>query len=169
MSVLETLVTDRTAADVARWAALRDKGLAGMTAAELAEWLGGMRGAYNAADLNRVGAAIRYVADRLGTAGHRVEVSPRTDWTVRDIPTAAELRAYLAQLDALRGTLDRVLDAYRAEAQYELPETPGDMDRMTYREANDIERIVKAIHDQLQYMENHFYWYCSGDLYAGEV
>lgn len=45
MSVIDTLVTDRTAADVTRWRVLREKGLAGMTTDELTEWLAGMKGA----------------------------------------------------------------------------------------------------------------------------
>ena len=39
MSILESLITNRTAADVARWRALRDKGFDAMSADEKAEWL----------------------------------------------------------------------------------------------------------------------------------
>lgn len=47
-----------------------------MTAAEQAEWLTGMKGAYNAADLNRVGIALNYLAARLSSIcgqEHRVD------------------------------------------------------------------------------------------------
>ena len=54
MSILESLITNRSAADVARWRALRDKGFDAMSADEKAEWLAGMRGAFNAADRNRI-------------------------------------------------------------------------------------------------------------------
>lgn len=169
MSIIETLITDRTASDAARWAALKEKGLSGMTAEELAEWLGGMKGSYNASDLNRVGKAVQYVADRLGNVGYRLEVSPRTDWAVGDIPTSADLSAYLDQLNVLRGKLNEVLAAYQTKSQYELPPTPPDMEGLTFQEANDIENILKAVHDQLQYMGDHLYWIYSGDVYAGEV
>lgn len=46
-TIIDTLITDRTAADVACVNELAAKGYAGMTAAELAEWLAGMKGAYN--------------------------------------------------------------------------------------------------------------------------
>lgn len=169
MSIIETLITDRTASDAASWTALKEKGLSGMTAEELAEWLGGMKGSYNATDMNRVGVAVRYIAARMGETGYRLDVSPQTDWSVGDIPTAADLSAYLDQLDVLRGKLNEVLAAYQTESQYELPPTPPDMEGLTFQEANDIEKILKAVHDQLQYMGDHFYWVCSGDVYAGEV
>lgn len=196
MSIIDTLVTDRTQADVDRLAQLSAKGWDGMTADERGEWLYGpqvpmldetgeqftdadgsplecldgiQRGAYNDTDLNRVGAAVQYVADRLGNTGYRLSVSPRTDWAVGDIPTSADLVAYLAQLDALRGKLDEVLAAYQTESQYELPPTPPDMQGLTFQEANDVEKIIKAIHDQLKYMGDHLYWIYSGDVYAGEV
>ena len=43
-TIIYTLITDRTTADVARVHELAVKGYAGMTAAELAEWLGGVEG-----------------------------------------------------------------------------------------------------------------------------
>lgn len=61
MSILESLITNRTAADVARWRALRDKGFDAMSADEKAEWLAGMRGAFNAADRNRITKAMVYL------------------------------------------------------------------------------------------------------------
>lgn len=65
-TIIDTLITNRTQADVERVKALAAKGFAGMTAAEQAEWLAGMKGAYNAADLNRVETALNYLAGRLG-------------------------------------------------------------------------------------------------------
>ena len=62
MSVIDTLVTDRTEADVSRYSELRDKGWAEMTAAERAEWAAGMKGAYNPnSDMNRVASAMSYL------------------------------------------------------------------------------------------------------------
>ena len=75
-TIIVTLVTDRTQADVERVRELAAKGFAAMTAAEQAEWLTGMKGAYNAADLNRVGIALNYLAARLSSIcgqEHRVD------------------------------------------------------------------------------------------------
>ncbi len=51
MSIIDTLITDRTRSDY-----------------------------YNITDLNRVGQAMRYVAARLRACGFDVVVTPRTDW-----------------------------------------------------------------------------------------
>lgn len=69
MSVIDNLIYDRTAADVQRVHDFRNRILAGgitaLTASERAEYLAGMKGAYNASDLNRVGEAVQYLADRM--------------------------------------------------------------------------------------------------------
>lgn len=62
MSVIDTLITDRTQADVSRWLTLLKKGFSAMTPEEKEEWLSGMRGAYNYIDLNRVGEAAVYIS-----------------------------------------------------------------------------------------------------------
>ena len=77
MSVIDTLVTDRTEADVSRYSELRDKGWAEMTTAEKAEWVAGMKGAYNASDLNRVASAMAYLSQRFASAGYSVPISDR--------------------------------------------------------------------------------------------
>lgn len=156
------LVTDRTQADVARAKYLTglwdpEQGWTG-TPEELAEWLGGLKGAYNASDLNRVGAAVRYVSDRLTGCGYLVQVAPKTDWTVADIPTAAQLAAYLADVAELRGKL-AVLPT--------TPETPVDMIGLTYTEANDIEKILEDVDRLITLMMQSYYY--SGELFAGEV
>ena len=65
MSILDSLITDRTQEDVQRWSALAAKGYSAMTEAEKAEWDAGMKGAYNYTDLNRVTACMEYINKRL--------------------------------------------------------------------------------------------------------
>lgn len=74
MSILDTLITNRTSADVSRAKDLNKKGFAAMTEAEKAEYLVGLKGAYNATDINRVGEACEYVANRLHQYGYAVDV-----------------------------------------------------------------------------------------------
>ena len=155
---LQGLITDRTAADVNRVKALAAKGWAGMTAAERTEWLGEMRGAYNASDLNRVGSAVDYVAKRLRSCGIFVSVAPRMDWANGDKPNRAEMASYLADIAALRAALP-LRDG--------TPQAPGDMLSLTWEEANAIESILLAVDDAITRMSQA--WYYSGDLYAGEV
>lgn len=132
-TIIDTLVTDRTQADVERVKALEAKGFAAMTAAERAEWLAGMKGAYNASDLNRVGTALNYLAARLSSiCGRRITWTAKTDWAVTDIITASQAEAYRKQVQSIRDAL-----AYPAET----PDAPQ-LGRLTYIGANDIERIL---------------------------
>lgn len=159
MSVIDTLVFDRTSEDLARWAYLHQKGYAAMTAEERIEWNGAaLRGSYNASDLNRVGSAVDYVAKRLRSCGSSVSVAPRMDWQETDIPTRAEMAAYLADIAALRAALP-LRDG--------TPPAPADMLGLSWEEANAIESILLAVDEAVTRMSQA--WYYSGDLYAGEV
>ena len=51
-TIIVTLVTDRTQADVERVQALAEKGFAAMTSDEQAEWLAGMKGAWAAVEID---------------------------------------------------------------------------------------------------------------------
>lgn len=74
MSIIDTLITDRTQSDITRWRTLHDKGWANMTADEKAEWTAGMKGAYNATDLNRVNDALIYLRDLFGGFGFSADI-----------------------------------------------------------------------------------------------
>lgn len=140
MSVIDTLVTDRTEADASRYSELRDKGWAAMTTAERAEWVAGMKGAYNASDLNRVASAMAYLSQRFASAGYSVPVSSPTDWANGDIPTKGDMDTYLDDLRRIRAAL-AVMDT--------TPSAPGSMDYLTWAKANDIEKILVDVDDLL--------------------
>ncbi len=132
-TIIDTLITDRTQADAERVNELASKGFAGMTADERAEWIAGMKGAYNAADLNRVGTALNYLAGRLGPiCGKSITWTAKTDWAVTDIATASQAETYRQQIQDIRDAL-----VYPAGT----PDAPQ-LNRMTYAGANDIERIL---------------------------
>ena len=140
MSVIDTLVTDRTEADVSRYSELRDKGWAEMTTAEKAEWVAGMKEAYNASDLNRVASAMAYLSQRFASAGYSVPVSSPTDWANGDIPTKGDMDTYLDDLRRIRAAL-AVMDT--------TPEAPESMDYLTWAKANNIEKILVDVDDLL--------------------
>lgn len=153
------LITDRVQADVNRVDQLAARISAGTaTAAEQTEWASDLKGAYNASDLNRVGAAVVYVAGRLNGYGYYVSVSPKQDWTVSDIPTAGQMAAYLQDVAALRGAI-----AVMAST----PPTPDSANGLTWQEANDIEQILLDVDELLTRMAAA--WFYSGEIYAGEV
>ena len=138
-TIIDTLVTDRTQADVERVKELAAKEFAVMTADEQAEWLAGMKGAYNAADLNRVGTALNYLASRLGAiCGRIITWTAKTDWAATDIITASQSSEYRRQIQDIRYAL-----TYPAGT----PDAP-ELGRLTYTGANDIERIL-AICEEL--------------------
>lgn len=113
---------------------------------------------YNASDLNRVEAAVQYVAERFAAQGYAVTVSPKKDWLASDIPTASELETYRQNIVTLRALL---------AVMPTTPEAPDSMAGLTYTEANSIERILLDLDTLLT--NAALAWYQSGELYAGEV
>ena len=154
----QDLIIDRTQADVHRWEQLRAKAFSNMTADEQVEWLVGMKGAYNATDLNRVGEAVAYIVRRLTAAGYAISCSPKTNWTREDIPTPAQMVHYLEQIQKVRD----VLAVYPTT-----PTVPADMEGLTHTEANDIEKILVDVDQLITNMIAAYYY--SGELYGGEV
>lgn len=132
-----TLITGRTLADVQQ---------------------GTDKGFYNASDLNRVGAAVKYIAERFTVYGYAVEVSPKTDWSESDTPTMGQMETYRLNIANLRAVI-----AVMAST----PETPETMRALDYVKANDIERILQDLDTLITNMEQA--WFFSGDLYAGET
>ena len=61
MSIIDTLITDRTAADVTALKQLMALDYASMSPAQQAAWLQDSKGAYNVSDMNRVGTALNYL------------------------------------------------------------------------------------------------------------
>lgn len=157
-TIIDTLVTDRTQADVERVKALAAKGFAAMTAAERAEWLTGMKGAYNASDMNRVGTALNYLAGRLGAiCGRSITWTVKTDWTATDIITASQAEAYRQQIQDIRDAL-----AYPAGT----PDAPQ-MKRLTYTGANDIERILTICEELIVNVAKSFRYTGAAECAAG--
>lgn len=155
---LLNLITDRTQADVDYAARLNAAGWDGMTADERTQWNLGLKGTYNAADLNRVGNAVNYVAGRLEGAGYSVPVNPKIDWLESDIPTYSDMEIYLNNVEIIRGTLT---------VPPATPEVPEDMETLTYEEANDIERILLAVDALITNMINDYFY--SNEIVCGEV
>lgn len=124
------------------------------------------KGSYKASDLNRVGAAMNYVADRLRAAGYDPHISPKTDWKDGDWVTPAAQAVYLGDLSELRKQFSVMKST---------PEVPPRIlatgintnDGLTHTWANDIERILEDVDALLTNISAA--WFFSGDLFSGEV
>ena len=191
MNVIDTLITDRTAADVSRWKALRAKGWEAMTEEERAEWQAGMRGGYNATDFNRVESAVLYLAEMLqtlpaellqyaqdnGVAWDGLFGFPydplnyasieTTTWQLGEFPPPPDRERYLSNVRLLREAVEY--------ATSDIPET---MAKFTHEDANALERALSGLHDALTALDadrrtlvenTAAAWYYSGDIYLGEV
>lgn len=148
------LVTDRAAADIASLTALMAKPLESWTAEELA-WFNdaGQRGAYNAADLNRVGAAVRYLSGEMERRGLLIGTAPKTDWSEKDAPTVGQMEAYLSDVEAVR-----------TAQGLEMPEIPETVRRLTVEGANRIEAALVAV-DRILPLQ----WaWTAGEVFCGE-
>lgn len=139
------LVTDRTAADVNA---------------------GNDKGTYNASDLNRVGAAMNYVADRLRAAGYDPHISPKTDWKDDDWVDPSAQAVYLGDLAELRKQFTMLASTPQVPTRI-LATAINSNDGLTYTWANNIEQILKDIDLLITNMTAA--WFYSGDVYSGEV
>lgn len=137
--IIDTLVTDRTQADVDRVLTLTQKWLDNtITSAEKAEWNNGLKGAYNAADLNRVGEAVAYIASILNSSGRAVSVTTKTNWARNDVPTATQMRTFLSNLSVLKSNVGGVGSA-----------VPASMDNLTFETANSIEQLLIDVYNAI--------------------
>lgn len=175
-TIIDTLIYDRTQADVDRVFTLKNKilteGLNALSAEELAEYMAGMKGAYNYTDMNRVGQAVAYIADRMialpteletyreerevadAPAYHvpydadSVVVTAKTNWAMGDTPTQSVVAAYLADLYTLRKQITLPADA---------PAVPTSLNNLTFSVANDIEYLLYVIYQAFLEVESTLY------------
>lgn len=148
LSVVDTLITDRTAADVDELYNLLSQEQNPPTA---------HRGAYNASDLNRVGQAVSYLGERLGNIGIEVTLDSKTDWVGEDIPTQSQMKKYLDNIWAIWVSIM----SYRPDT-----ELPEEMRFLDYIGANQIEDLLKQTDLAVTRIELSFRGY-SGALKSG--
>lgn len=117
MSIIDTLITNRTKADVDALRALYAKPKAMWTADEWNEFLlGNHRGAYNASDMNRVLDALDYLAERVTEFGYRKPKIKRPSIT-EVIPGTSRLPEGYTELEYIRSTGEQYIDTEFAPNQ----------------------------------------------------
>lgn len=130
------LITDRTKEDSERAQRFNSAGWSKLTDAQKELWKAGLKGSYNATDLNRVGNAMAQISDAFNEMGYAVNISPKTNWTEQDAPTKTDIDNYLSNLSVLRAVFSVIQGT---------PSVPDDLNNMTVEMANDIEKILANI------------------------
>lgn len=152
------LVYDRTADDVAEVLRLTQKAFAGtLTDEEKTVWLAGMKGAYDAIDMNRVAAAVSTLSGLLNAAGYKNEVSAQ-NFVESEDSTDEKYSVYLTNVQTLRDAI-----AVRAST----PFVPAADAKLDYIGANNIEKILADLAELLGWM-TYSQKYC-GTFAAGQT
>lgn len=192
------LIYDRTQEDADLWLKLVTKldsgGWGSLTGEEQALWLTALKGSYNLDDLKRVSVAVLDLSDRFydllyhipayrssyGVASDELyvlpyteedvdAVNPKTSWPRTAVVKDANMRQYLSDLRTLRRLIPLPADA---------PSVPPDMVDLTVDEANDIERLLDVIDDEITRVtaemekwvrDTASAWVYSSDPYSAEV
>lgn len=157
------LITDRTQADVDAVVRLEKKGWEAMTDSEKTSWCTGMKGAYGKDDLERICTVITGIATELSSAGYLTKLPvgiswqdfSNKQWDVASIPTMAELNAILSGVEALRAAITVSQDT---------PDIPDTMNRLTWKQANDMETILLNVKASIDGIEQIF----CGEIFEGE-
>lgn len=160
------LITNRTSQDVERWRVLRNKGWGSMTPSERQEWLGEVvptpsasRGMYTHNDLNRVESAVAEIVGRMRERGCDVsDIVVKTNWTYRDPFTEEDATRYLGNISKLRSFFPMYPTT---------PLVPSVIEKINFRSANDIEKILVDVSEIFTNLSNSHYY--SGELFAGEA
>lgn len=115
-------------------------------------------GFYNHTDLNRVEQAFEYLQSKMnGEYGFNLALTIKTDWKQSDNITASNIEAYRQNVATIRGALAMPTGA---------PQTPESMNKLTAKQANDIEKILQAVEVLLDNISAA--WFYSGEIYSGE-
>ena len=145
MSVIDTLIADRTQEDVDLAIRLNEIGWDNMTDDEKSVWATDLKGGYNYTDLNRVGEAVAYLTNLLDTFGYTALTFPKTDWVMADKPNADQTAQYLGNVVILREILQSMVG--------DAPALPDTMARLSFTDANNIEKTLSLLEEILENME----------------
>ncbi|MED9903584.1 MAG: hypothetical protein UFG06_05310 [Lachnospiraceae bacterium] len=143
-------VTDRTQADVDRAKALIATDWQGMTAEQQAEYIAGLKGCLNRADLERIENNIQILLDVL-------EINAESHvGAVPEFPTSDYFTDMQNNVSAIR-------EAYCIHE--DTPQVPG-LPYNTWRAFNAIEQILADVYEVVSAQFHH---YAGGEIYAGEA
>ena len=103
-----------------------------------------LKGAYNYTDLNRVESWCDYLANLLNSNGYSISISTKTDWNMEDFPTDEELERIRLNIKALK------------DGFFSLTRIYSYSNKMSYKRANNYEKILDEIYNMLISSQNYF-------------
>ena len=114
---------------------------------------------YNISDLNRVEEAFEYLRDKMNNSyGFNLAIPTKTNWTNTDNVIHSDMERYRQNVAKIRDAIAMPVGT---------PQTPASMNKLTAKEANDIEKILQAVEVLLDNISAA--WFYSGEIYSGEV
>lgn len=161
MSVIDTLIFDRTESDLAEWRRIRETimrygGISNLPSSDRTTWSNGMKCCYNAADINRIGEAILYLQTLFEAIDVPVSGTVTTNWTDSQRLTPQDVENILAMVEEIRSGVSM-------NSEY----TPSDLNPLTLDKMNRIERILyKGEGSYQSVLDNTIY---SDEMYCGEA
>lgn len=143
-------VTDRTQADVDHAKELTAIGWRGMTAEQKEEYLSGLKGCMNRADLKRIENDIQILLDAM-------EISSTSyAGDLPELPTENYFEQMRDNVMSIRNS--------RYGIHSNTPPVP-ELPYNTFEKINDIEKILA---DLYEIVSAQFYYYAGGEIYAGD-
>lgn len=161
-----TLITNRSQKDIQELHELKAKWLNGtITEEEKTKWLSGMRGAYNASDVNRVSAAMLYFEDLLNSLGYEVFLSAflKTDWATNSTnskPLALNWEDYFESIHTLNNLFTLPV---QSKPNFVLPSS---LEELNINTANNIEQMLFELDLLIATARNDLFY--AGEIYSGE-
>lgn len=186
------VIIDRDQADLDRLRLLLAKPWDDFSAAEKRWWLGVVKGAYNATDMNRVGYAVNLLAGRLAQLpidmaaymaaryvapdaifavpydpADYADMTGKTTWTDTDAPDVSDSDTYTGNVALLRAAFDYPTDP--------LPES---LSKLGYTEANALEKALQGLNSKITDWQTEketlidktaAAFFYAGEIYAGEI
>lgn len=124
--------------------------------------LGNEKGVYSFTDLNRVEGNVQILSGELKDLGYDVHLNVKTDWRMpgdfsdAQWPVESQMARYLSNIRVIR-------EIYPLPEKESLPKT---MDKLTWKTANLIEKILQYAVVQIDGVKKT--WKYSGEVFAGE-
>lgn len=158
--MLENLITDRSPTDVEAVKGLAEAIKHGTaTEEQVREYLSvHQKGAYTYEDLNRVEAAVAYVASRLTEFGYDPSIHPVATWSVEDKPNKEDFDRYFRNVALIRSAIT----VFKST-----PVAPDSVVGFDVYQANALEQILVDVDQILNKIQAA--WFFLGDLYIGEI